>query len=39
VRAAHRLVAIAADLDPEGTAAKLAAMRDAIEAWKKSNGR
>jgi len=39
VRAAHRLVVIAAELDPEGSAAKLAATRQAVEEWKKTNGR
>lgn len=39
VRAAHRLVVIAAELDPEGSAAKLAATRQAVEEWKKANGR
>ncbi|HZN41698.1 MAG TPA: hypothetical protein VFD82_23035 [Planctomycetota bacterium] len=37
--AAHRLVVIAAELDPEGSAAKLAATRQAVEEWKKTNGR
>ena len=39
LRAAHRLAVIAAELDPEGSAAKLAATRQAVEEWKKTKGR